>query len=699
MCNVPPKFYQVCRLCLSCPESADRDINLSIFENDNADRKIPAKIMTCLSILVSEKDPLPHVICFRCANQLDVLNEFKETARKSETLLFQFLAYTRQVTGSSQEKLQQSSAMLESLLTSTPFTGRVPSVAYDKKKIVYHTPSTPPPRLIECQQEPINLDTVIKTEDNSQSESPLKIESVKPELLIKKDLKKDSSVLTENIVKQELDVNIRSKTPEPALIIKPLLEHDQQRIVNPLTRLKNECAIQITPIPAQNLETRRTPPILPTDHAPLSSEHNFSNNEQPPFSIEPAHLSNSPIHMVVRDHARSAPTPPMVRPVAPPSPTEPADLSSKKPENVTCVPEIDFIKEEVNDAASDYSNSSDPERLEVDMSQGLDEHSNSTTASASSPTPDGHNDEERQLWKALSQNGHTQGPPLTGEASQLLRKLITCRKLGMSITPAPSNVPPLHGDFRSSIAKDTHMAEIGLSKSSGRRKQNFPTKATVEEPSGRDVSPCRDTDVEMDYLPDFTGNNPWCNLQIVKTKGGAGMARRVDLSCTNCGTQTTTIWRRNVKGEMVCNACGLYFKLHGVDRPHTMRRDTIHTRRRRPKAVDSALEKEKHRGKKSNSTSDMDFESSYESPRKNSNTSTRKPNNITEVDTEDMLSILRRQIPIAPKILNSNSEADTEDMLTALRRQIQPHLVMALQGHNNPNYATLQNYKVPSKKP
>lgn len=56
-----------------------------------------------------------------------------------------------------------------------------------------------------------------------------------------------------------------------------------------------------------------------------------------------------------------------------------------------------------------------------------------------------------------------------------------------------------------------------------------------------------------------------------------------DMTCTNCGTTTTTIWRRNIRGEMVCNACGLYFKLHGVNRPHTMRRDTIHTRRRRPK--------------------------------------------------------------------------------------------------------------------
>ena len=52
-----------------------------------------------------------------------------------------------------------------------------------------------------------------------------------------------------------------------------------------------------------------------------------------------------------------------------PCPNQPADLSNKKPESLTCVPEIHFIKEEANDNASEYSNSSDPERLEVDMSQ------------------------------------------------------------------------------------------------------------------------------------------------------------------------------------------------------------------------------------------------------------------------------------------------------------------------------------------
>ena len=34
--------------------------------------------------------------------------------------------------------------------------------------------------------------------------------------------------------------------------------------------------------------------------------------------------------------------------------------------------------------------------------------------------------------------------------------------------------------------------------------------------------------------------------------------------CANCNTNTTTLWRRNDRGEPVCNACGLYFKLHKV---------------------------------------------------------------------------------------------------------------------------------------
>ncbi|XP_044752580.1 transcriptional regulatory protein GAT1-like isoform X2 [Coccinella septempunctata] len=60
-------------------------------------------------------------------------------------------------------------------------------------------------------------------------------------------------------------------------------------------------------------------------------------------------------------------------------------------------------------------------------------------------------------------------------------------------------------------------------------------------------------------------------------------SRRVGLTCTNCRTSTTSLWRRNTCGEPVCNACGLYYKLHGIDRPLAMKKDSIQTRKRKPK--------------------------------------------------------------------------------------------------------------------
>uniref|UniRef100_A0A6M2DU08 Putative transcription factor gata-6 isoform x1 n=1 Tax=Xenopsylla cheopis TaxID=163159 RepID=A0A6M2DU08_XENCH len=69
-----------------------------------------------------------------------------------------------------------------------------------------------------------------------------------------------------------------------------------------------------------------------------------------------------------------------------------------------------------------------------------------------------------------------------------------------------------------------------------------------------------------------------------KSKPSAsGNSRRSGVVCANCKTTNTTLWRRNHSGEPVCNACGLYYKLHNVDRPMSMKKEGIQTRKRKPK--------------------------------------------------------------------------------------------------------------------
>lgn len=50
--------------------------------------------------------------------------------------------------------------------------------------------------------------------------------------------------------------------------------------------------------------------------------------------------------------------------------------------------------------------------------------------------------------------------------------------------------------------------------------------------------------------------------------------------CSNCATSTTPLWRRNPAGQPLCNACGLFLKLHGVVRPLSLKTDVIKKRNR-----------------------------------------------------------------------------------------------------------------------
>ncbi|KAK3847172.1 MAG: hypothetical protein J3R72DRAFT_357569, partial [Linnemannia gamsii] len=52
------------------------------------------------------------------------------------------------------------------------------------------------------------------------------------------------------------------------------------------------------------------------------------------------------------------------------------------------------------------------------------------------------------------------------------------------------------------------------------------------------------------------------------------------IECANCGQTETPLWRKDAKGQSICNACGLYSRLHQRDRPVSMRKSNIARRKR-----------------------------------------------------------------------------------------------------------------------
>ncbi|CDH49353.1 hypothetical protein RO3G_15635 [Lichtheimia corymbifera JMRC:FSU:9682] len=76
--------------------------------------------------------------------------------------------------------------------------------------------------------------------------------------------------------------------------------------------------------------------------------------------------------------------------------------------------------------------------------------------------------------------------------------------------------------------------------------------------------------------------------------------------CSNCATTTTPLWRRDENGAPLCNACGLYLKLHHAKRPLSLKNNTIRKRQR----VDPSPYEKKPRNNNAATTTTQLFSSS-----------------------------------------------------------------------------------------
>lgn len=109
---------------------------------------------------------------------------------------------------------------------------------------------------------------------------------------------------------------------------------------------------------------------------------------------------------------------------------------------------------------------------------------------------------------------------------------------------------------------------------------NIPIKigCLIEESSnGDDIMNTED----MEYLRDDYRCGEDSITPPTEENGDQPPSPSITTQCTNCGADKTTAWRRDQTGKLVCNACGLYFRLHRTNRPKSMRKDFIQQRYRR----------------------------------------------------------------------------------------------------------------------
>lgn len=118
------------------------------------------------------------------------------------------------------------------------------------------------------------------------------------------------------------------------------------------------------------------------------------------------------------------------------------------------------------------------------------------------------------------------------------------------------------GDF------ETPTTAVGGNPDSAQHSIAAPTQITSTDASSRNISP-----------PASRPSDTTASPSKDKTRKKRMLSQ--DMICSNCRTDTTPLWRRDDQGNPVCNACGLYFRLHNKPRPVTGVSSTTIKRRRR----------------------------------------------------------------------------------------------------------------------
>lgn len=138
---------------------------------------------------------------------------------------------------------------------------------------------------------------------------------------------------------------------------------------------------------------------------------------------------------------------------------------------------------------------------------------------------------------------------------------------------SPGNASPLSTSFGNNNNPLSRLNEQSSSSSIVGSPTNLETlSSSPKQQANQDK-----TSLEETPLNSKKDNNTVSSNNSSSSSNSSGAS---NTKCTNCSTTTTPLWRRNPEGQPLCNACGLFLKLHGVVRPLSLKTDVIKKRNR-----------------------------------------------------------------------------------------------------------------------
>ncbi|KAH8377603.1 hypothetical protein KR093_006214 [Drosophila rubida] len=561
-------------------ENTSSNENYNQEHKDDSSPHITIQIFNCLSIKPLPNDGFPSIVCLECRIKLESFWKFRNMALKSHLSLREFLEISEskhldtneleikldEILKSTSEAIAATALTELSKSSKTRYSQRLPKLdgIVNAAKEIERQLET---NIRDIQQAPLLYSNLFESPSLSQtSSSSNAIEHHNGTAIQSKDAK---DVEQYKNLQQQLETAAVLMDISKKIVISPPCSNPQSPC---LSALSAETSIKSSVIKSKrpsidnemlhdtveiDLSVKKKKNDFEFAHGTTSTSRNFGQQPlPPPPPILDVHV-NAPLRGSCDGDLKNYSI--TINDVG---------VSSSYQLN-TKTPQQKLNTESIATCLSDSEDSSDSNKLEMDIASVMNDRKTPESVNSDHATDAA----TTQLWQALARSAAKNKDE--SRATQLLRSMMT----QTFVFPVPSTIAlPKVPEEPLPLLKDMSESQSSVVKIC-RRKQSFPTKTDCIESPDIKVT---DTYVRSEGSIKCNSSNSSSSSSALSTTS------QKDMSCSNCGTLTTTIWRRSVRGEMVCNACGLYFKLHGVNRPHSMRRDTIHTRRRRPKECEKS---------------------------------------------------------------------------------------------------------------